>query len=141
MKTLEIHGITGVSSIQIGERLQHLQNYVEAEKTIIVTDANVKHFYLKDFPPYDIITIETGEKIKTLDTVRHIYRKLVELEADRSVLDRLRFDEQIPKVVRHHPLGPVLGRIDAHDRKSVTPHFLDAGPDDPVGLLERLPAA
>lgn len=84
MKTLEIHGITGVSSIQIGERLQHLQNYVEAEKAIIVTDANVKHFYLKDFPSYDLITIETGEKIKTLDTVRHIYRKLVELEADRS---------------------------------------------------------
>ena len=59
-----------------------------------------------------------------------------QLEVDRSVLYRLRFDEQISKVVRHHPLGPMLGRIDAHDRKSVTPHLLDAGPDDSVGLLE-----
>ena len=84
MKTLEIHGITGVSSIRIGERLQHLKNYLDAEKAMIVTDTNVKHFYQKKFPPYDVITIETGEKIKNLDTVRNIYRKLVELEADRS---------------------------------------------------------
>ena len=86
MKTLKIQGTTGVSNIRIGERLQHLKNYVDAEKVIIVTDTNVKHYYQKKFPPYDVITIETGEKIKNLDTVRNIYRKLVELEADRSTL-------------------------------------------------------
>ena len=86
MKTLKIQGATGVSNIRIGERLQHLKNYVDAEKAIIVTDTNVKHYYQKKFPPYDVITIETGEKIKNLDTVRNIYRKLVELEADRSTL-------------------------------------------------------
>jgi len=86
MKTLKIQGTTGVSNIRIGERLQHLKNYVDAEKAIIVTDTNVKHYYQKKFPPYDVITVETGEKIKNLDTVRNIYRKLVELEADRSTL-------------------------------------------------------
>ena len=86
MKTLKIQGATGVSNIRIGERLQHLKNYVDAEKAIIVTDTNVKHYYQKKFPPYDVITVETGEKIKNLDTVRNIYRKLVELEADRSTL-------------------------------------------------------
>ena len=86
MKTLKIQGTTGVSNIRIGERLQHLKNYVDAEKAIIVTDTNVKHYYQKKFPPYDVITVETGEKTKNLDTVRNIYRKLVELEADRSTL-------------------------------------------------------
>ena len=36
------------------------------------------------FPSYDVITIGTGEKIKNLDTVRYIYGKLMESEADRS---------------------------------------------------------
>ena len=84
MKTLEIHGSTGVSTILVGEKLKNLRKYIPAEKAVIITDANVKHFYQKNFPPYDVITIGTGEKIKNLDTVRYIYGKLVELEADRS---------------------------------------------------------
>ena len=84
MKTLEIHGSTGVSTILVGEKIKNLSKCIPAEKAVIITDANVKHFYQKDFPPYDVITIGTGEKIKNLDTVRYIYGKLVELEADRS---------------------------------------------------------
>ncbi len=68
----------------VGEHLENLKNYVDAEKAVIITDTNVRQFYQNDFPPYDVITIETGEKIKNLDTVRNIYGKLVELEADRS---------------------------------------------------------
>lgn len=84
MKTFEVRGITGVSTILVGEHLENLKNYVDAEKAVIITDTNVRQFYQNDFPPYDVITIETGEKIKNLDTVRNIYGKLVELEADRS---------------------------------------------------------
>jgi 3-dehydroquinate synthase len=84
VKTLKIHGSTGVSTILVGEKLKNLRKYIPAEKAVIITDANVKHLYQKNFPPYDVITIGTGEKIKNLDTVRYIYAKLVELEADRS---------------------------------------------------------
>ncbi|MFC1868596.1 3-dehydroquinate synthase [Thermodesulfobacteriota bacterium] len=84
MKTLDIHGSTGNSTIQIGESLGNLGEYIPPGKAVIITDSNVKKYYMKDFPPYDIIEIGIGEKIKTLDTVREIYKKLVDLEADRS---------------------------------------------------------
>jgi hypothetical protein len=35
----------------------------------------------------------------------------------------------------------VFRRIDAHDGESLTAHFGNARPDNPVGLLERLPTA
>ncbi len=84
MKIHKIHGSTGVSTILVGEEIQNLEKYIPAENVVIVTDTNVRHFYQKDFPHYDVITIATGEKIKNLDTVRDIYEKLIELEADRS---------------------------------------------------------
>jgi len=86
MKTLEIHGSTGDSNIRIGEKLQNLGKYIPAENVVIITDVNVKRFYQNNFPPHPIITIQTGEKIKNLDTVRSIYGKLVELGVDRSTV-------------------------------------------------------
>ncbi|MBN1847586.1 MAG: 3-dehydroquinate synthase [Deltaproteobacteria bacterium] len=84
MKTIEINGNQGNSIILIGESLQNLKTYVPVEKAVIITDTNVSAFYRKDFPPYEIIEIGTGEQIKTLDTVREIYGRLLHLEADRS---------------------------------------------------------
>ncbi len=86
MKTLEIHGSTNSSTIRVGEKLQNLSNYIPAENVIIITDVNVKRFYHNNFPPYPVITIQTGEKIKNLDTVRNIYGKLVEFGVDRSTV-------------------------------------------------------
>ena len=84
MKTLEIHGSTGDSFIHVGETLQNLGNYIPSENVVFITDKNVKQFYENDFPPHPAITIDTGEKIKNLDTVRDIYEKLVTVGADRS---------------------------------------------------------
>ena len=84
MKTLKIQGLTGVSTILVGERLRNVNDYIPVEKAVIITDTNVRHLYQDDFPPCDVITIGTGETIKNLDTVRTIYARLVELEADRS---------------------------------------------------------
>lgn len=84
MKVLEIHGSTGDSTILIGESLRYLRKYIPAEEVVIITDTNVRHYYLKDFPSSEVIEIGTGEKIKNLDTVQAIYGKLVELEAGRS---------------------------------------------------------
>jgi 3-dehydroquinate synthase len=84
MKTFEIHGSTGDSFIHVGETLQNLQNYIPSENVVLITDKNVKQFYENDFPPHPAITIDIGEKIKNLDTVRDIYEKLVAVGADRS---------------------------------------------------------
>ncbi len=86
MKTLEIHGSTGDSTIRVGEKLQNLGKYIPAENVVIITDVNVKRFYQNNFPPHPVITIQTGEKIKNLDTVRSIYGKLVKLGVDRSTV-------------------------------------------------------
>ncbi|MBW1841363.1 MAG: 3-dehydroquinate synthase [Deltaproteobacteria bacterium] len=84
MKTLKIHGGTGVSTLLIGEKLQNLYKYIPAENVIIISDANVCRLYQNHFPVKEIIQIGVGETIKNLDTVSYIYEKLVELEADRS---------------------------------------------------------
>jgi len=84
LKTIEIHGQTGTSKIAVGESLENLEKYTGGTKKIIVTDENLNRFYHKRFPPWDIIEIGTGERIKTLETVEYIFKKLVELEIDRS---------------------------------------------------------
>ena len=68
----------------IGERLDNLRKYLPVEAPIIITDTNVLECWDKHYPQGEIITIGTGEKIKTFDTVRDIYEQLQKLEADRS---------------------------------------------------------
>jgi len=84
MKVLEIHGSGGDSAILVGERLKNLREYLPAGKVVVITDANVRAIYQKDFPVCDVIEIGTGEKIKTLETVQGIYQNLLVHEADRS---------------------------------------------------------
>ena len=84
MKTLEIHGNTGDSTVLLGESIKNLQEYIPTRVGLIITDNNVKHYYSRHFRPYDVIEIGTGEEIKNLETVRNIYEKLLELGADRS---------------------------------------------------------
>ena len=84
MKTIRIHGSTGDSTILVGESIGSLKKYAPLEKTVVITDTNVRRHYQKDFPPCEIIEIKSGEKIKTLDTVKEIYQRLTEIEADRS---------------------------------------------------------
>jgi 3-dehydroquinate synthase len=85
MKTFEINGITGASSILIDEKLQNLREYITSDQFVIITDTNVRRIYGKDFPQAEVIEIPTGEKIKNLDTVQNIYNRLVALAADRSL--------------------------------------------------------
>jgi len=84
VKTLKIHGATGASTLLIGEKLQHLNKYVPSDNVVIISDTNVCNCYQKDFPPYEVVKIGTGEEIKNLETVQYIYENLVALEADRS---------------------------------------------------------
>jgi len=84
MKSVKLDTPIGKSVILIGERLQNLNTYLPVKLPIIITDSNVQKHWGHCFPPGPVITIETGEMIKTLDTVGGIYEQLLELGADRS---------------------------------------------------------
>ena len=84
MKVVNIKSHPRDSVIMIGERLDNLGKYIPAGRPIIITDTNVLACWGKHFPHGDVITIGTGEKIKTFDTVHYIYEQLLKLEADRS---------------------------------------------------------
>ncbi len=84
MKELRINGITGESTLYIGESLQNLKEHLPPRRVVIITDTNVRHYYHRDFPDAEIIEIGMGEKIKNLETVRFLYGRLMELEVDRS---------------------------------------------------------
>jgi 3-dehydroquinate synthase len=84
METITINTNSGPSRILIGERWKNLQQYLPAAKPIIITDVNVGKLYPLDSMAAEVITIGTGEEIKTLDTVRDIYGHLVSCAADRS---------------------------------------------------------
>ena len=84
MDTLEINGTTGKSTLLIGEKLKNLGAYLPPSQTVIITDGNVRQLYGDQFPESLVIEIGMGENIKTLDTVRNIYKELVALEMDRT---------------------------------------------------------
>jgi 3-dehydroquinate synthase len=84
METITINADSGPSRILIGERLTNLQRYVPVAKPVIITDVNVGQLYPLDSMASKVITIGTGEEIKTLDTVRDIYAHLISSGADRS---------------------------------------------------------
>jgi len=84
MKTVKLNTPIGKSIILIGERLENLKQYLPVNLPVIITDTNVQKHWGHYFPPGAVITIDTGEGIKTLDTVNFLYDKLLELDADRA---------------------------------------------------------
>jgi 3-dehydroquinate synthase len=84
MRKLIIKGQSKDSILLIGEHLKNAGRYISGDRTVVITDANVRGYFHKDFPAGEIISIGTGEVIKNLDTVKTLYGKLVELSADRS---------------------------------------------------------
>jgi 3-dehydroquinate synthase len=84
MKSVKLDTPIGKSVILIGERLENIKKYLPVKMPIIITDTNVQKHWGHYFPPGAVITIDTGEEIKTLDTVGDIYDQLLELDADRA---------------------------------------------------------
>jgi 3-dehydroquinate synthase len=80
----QIDGMSGRSQILIGESLKNISRYLPEAKTIVITDSNVLKYHRSSIPPAQVIELGSGEKMKSLETVRNIYSRLVELEADRS---------------------------------------------------------
>jgi len=84
MQTITIHTDSKISKILIGEKLGSLGRYIPGGKTILITDDKIHKLYGASFPEFPVISIGTGEKHKTLETLQLIFDKLVEFEADRS---------------------------------------------------------
>ena len=84
MKSIKIKSDTGDSIVMIGERLENLKSHLPVENPIIITDINVRDFWGAHFPKGPVITIGTGEEIKSFDTLNYIFDQLIALEADRS---------------------------------------------------------
>ncbi len=84
MKTLEINGNTGNSKIYINKPFTYAEKLLKGKRVVIITDNNVKDLYEDKFPSKEIITIGAGEGIKTLQTIEDIYKKLMDLEFDRT---------------------------------------------------------
>jgi 3-dehydroquinate synthase len=84
MRKLTIKGQVKDSILLIGEHLHNASRYIPDDRTIVITDTNVRNHFQKDFPEGEIVSIGTGEVIKNLDTVKDLYVKLVDLRADRS---------------------------------------------------------
>ena len=84
MKSIKIKSETGDSLVMIGESLENLNSHLPVENPIIITDINVRDFWGAHFPKGPVITIGTGEEIKSFDTLNYIFDQLIALEADRS---------------------------------------------------------
>jgi 3-dehydroquinate synthase len=84
MKTLTIHGSGRDSQIVVGGRLKDVASYIPDERIVVISDENVAQHYRHEFPSTEAIVLGTGERIKNLSTAQAIYRRLIELEADRS---------------------------------------------------------
>ena len=84
MRSVKIHGALGDSILLVGEKLSNIDKYINGENIVIITDTQMWHYYKDDFPACDVIKIGSGEKVKTLDTVREIYSQLMDLEIQRS---------------------------------------------------------
>jgi 3-dehydroquinate synthase len=79
-----IKGSTGTSELLVGESIKNAGNYLPDSQIFIITDTVVAKLYTDLFPPGRIISLGTGEKIKTLDTVASVFGQLIEAGADRS---------------------------------------------------------
>ena len=84
MKTIEVRGRLSSSRILVGERFDNILRYIDPRKTIILSDRNVHRLYGAGYPPSPLVLLEGGESNKTLETVRTVYGRLLELGADRS---------------------------------------------------------
>jgi len=73
------------TKIMLDQKLFNLGKVLKKEKhVIIITDTTVKRLYGKRFPKGDVIVIREGEDIKDMGTVYYIFKKMLDLGADRE---------------------------------------------------------
>lgn len=85
MNRIEIHTSQGLSTIYVGEGMARLPDFLPDQKRVVViTDRNLFTHYGQFLSAWPTLVTEPGEAHKTMDTLRMIYGKLAELNADRN---------------------------------------------------------
>ncbi len=73
------------SKVIVGDALKLLPEMLPlGRRIVVITDPNVLEHYGEEIEKYEHIVIGTGEESKTLATVEEIYRRLIEMGADRK---------------------------------------------------------
>lgn len=75
---------SGKSEIFIGADWKSALKMVDLQGAIIITDRNIKSIYGSGFPELPVITVEAGERSKSLPVVEEVLKELLALGADRS---------------------------------------------------------
>ena len=76
--------VTTNSRIYIGRADELLQQLLPAGRVIVISDSNLDRTHHELSAPFDHILIGQGEQAKSLATLDEIYRKLIEMGADRT---------------------------------------------------------
>ena len=76
--------VTDGSHVYIGGTDELLQQLLPEKRVIVISDSNIDRTHHDLIAPYEHILIGQGEQAKSLATLEEIYRKLIELGADRS---------------------------------------------------------
>ncbi|HOE17816.1 MAG TPA: 3-dehydroquinate synthase [Syntrophorhabdaceae bacterium] len=84
MKHLEIKGRPDVCRIEVGVQVSRLESYCDPDRTVIITDGNVRSLHGRLFRPYRVIETNASEESKILSTVEDIYEKFLHYGLDRT---------------------------------------------------------
>ena len=76
--------ITAQSRAYVGNTTELLAQLLPQKRIIVISDSNIDRTNHGLIAPYEHILIGQGEQAKSLTTLDEIYRKLIEMGADRS---------------------------------------------------------
>lgn len=76
--------IKGRSKVVVGRLGELLPELLPAKRVIVISDTNIDRHYHSLLEQYEHILIGLGEASKTIHTLDMIYRRLIEMGADRS---------------------------------------------------------
>ncbi|MRR24158.1 3-dehydroquinate synthase, partial [bacterium] len=84
MNRIRINSTEGKSLLIPGGTMNDIVPLLPGRGLFIITDTNVSKLYGNSFPAGVVLTVEAGERSKTMETVEGLCRKLLDAGADRS---------------------------------------------------------
>ena len=76
--------IVGGSSMFIGNAKELLKKLLPKKRVIVISDSNIDRTHRDILEPYEHIFVGLGEHAKGFATLEEVYRKLIDMGADRS---------------------------------------------------------
>ena len=77
--------ITSESRVYMGDAVALLGELLPSKRVVVISDTNIDRTHKRLIDSYDHILIGQGEQAKSLATLDEVYRKLIDLGADRSI--------------------------------------------------------